>query len=105
MGKPEAIVEGYLAKQAAAYEILCRKVVWQGRLGAPDRFLARNGRMCFVECKALGEELRETQVQEILRLRLQGVVVFTVDNRVGVDKVIAWLRGGEIPRVVESIVV
>ena len=106
MGKKEAIIEGYLVKRAAAQSILCRKVEWINRRDAPDRFLAKNGRLCLIECKAEGEEPTERQHDELVALRSEGVIAMCVNSRRGADLVIDWLLGfGPLPRIMEDIVV
>jgi len=106
MGKAEAFVEGYLVKRAHENSIVCRKLAWVNRRNGPDRYLAKNGRQCFVECKS--ELLSPTtgQSQELVALRSEGVVALCVNSRAGVDKVIEWLAGtGPMPRIMKDIVV
>ncbi|QCW21957.1 hypothetical protein JessAGP_027 [Caulobacter phage Jess A] len=96
MGKPEAAVEAYLITRVKALGGEIRKAMWIGRRGAPDRFVmllptycARQywwqGRNPWVECKALGEDLKDHQLREIERMRRFGETVLVLDSREAVD--------------------
>lgn len=105
MGKPEAQVEGYLVKRAHDNGILCRKLAWVNRRNGPDRYLAKNGKQCFIECKAEMLVPSAMQSQELIALRSEGVVAMCVNSRQGVDLIIDWLLGyGPLPRVIKDVV-
>jgi hypothetical protein len=59
---------------------LVRKLQRIGRLGAPDRFFARGGRIVLVEFKQLGLKPEPHQEREIARLMDAGVEVYVVDS-------------------------
>ena len=59
---------------------LVRKLKWIGRHGAPDRFVAKRGRVALVELKKRGGDLQPSQVREFPRLRNAGVDVFVVST-------------------------
>lgn len=58
-----------------------RKVVYQGRRGAPDDwYFGHNGRLIIVEHKRPGKKPDEKQQREIRRLRERGFDVRVVDS-------------------------
>jgi hypothetical protein len=90
----EGKIEAYLVEQVERHGGLIRKVVWAGRRGCPDRFVAfPGGKHGFVEVKAPGEKLAAHQAREVERLRSAGVTVGVTDNYDGVDLLIEnWRR-------------
>jgi hypothetical protein len=76
----ENVIELSVVKQAENDGWYVRKVKWIGRVGAPDRFFAKDGRMLFIEFKDTGEKPRLTQQKEHKRLREAGVVFYVCDS-------------------------
>ena len=86
MGAPEAGIEKYLARRAARMGVMCVKLVFDGRRGAPDRMLVHRGQVWFVECKRdRGGVLSAVQQRRQWELAHAGAQVCTVDTRDGVD--------------------
>lgn len=73
-------MEDLFVERAEQRGWLVRKVQWLGRRRAPDRFLARGGRVMLVELKQPGEPARVDQAREIAALRAAGVEVHLIDN-------------------------
>lgn len=93
MGRPEAIVENYLIKKVESLGGVARKVVYQGRKGAPDRWcLLPGGRLLIVECKASDGRLRQAQAKEISLLEQLGFDVHLVSNVTQVDELLDEVR-------------
>lgn len=76
-----------------------RKVVWQGRRGAPDRLVMlpvhalRGGpwsscRTIWVELKAPGVKPESHQLREHARMRAMGQVVAVIDSIAGVEELL-----------------
>lgn len=106
MGKREAYVEKYLVAGAQNMGAIQRKVQWIGRRKAADQILAKNGRICFIECKAEGEKPDQGQRRELCRWREQGFLACAINTRAAADIVLAWLAGvGPHPRVVDDLVI
>lgn len=83
----ERDIEKYLVGQVKAHKGLCRKVVWVGQRGAPDRLVLLPGRpLVFVELKAPGKPLQPHQEREHKRLIDAGANVTTIDSFEGVDE-------------------
>ena len=76
----ESAIEKKGCFDAEADGWLTRKLTWVGRVGAPDRFMVKNGRVVLIEFKAPGKEARPEQVREHERLREAGVEVYVIDN-------------------------
>lgn len=74
-----------LAENAGWY---VRKLKWIGRVGAPDRFFAKDGRVVLIEFKDTGETPRLTQKREHDRLRAAGVEVHSCDSIAKAKKVL-----------------
>ena len=68
---------------------LQRKLAWIGRVGAPDRFFAKDGRIVLVEFKAPGNVARPEQEREHRRLRDAGIEVYVIDNRDEFERVMS----------------
>lgn len=89
MGKKEAIVEDYLRKRVKELGGFSRKVVYQGRKGAPDDWnFFPNGKLLIVECKAKGEVPEPLQEVELAALRKFGFWATWTDSREGVDRIL-----------------
>ena len=65
------------ARTAGLYIRKCR---WEGRVGAPDYIILRDGRAYFVETKAPGEKPRPSQLAEFSAIRSAGAPVWIVDS-------------------------
>jgi hypothetical protein len=90
---PEGQVRKDMLRYFGDFGAEVRKIVWQGRRGAPDNLLMLDGRHCFVETKAPGKALEPHQERELERLRrFGGFKVFTVDNPSQFLEVLTWLR-------------
>ena len=85
----ESTVETHLVKRVQWRGGEVRKVVWQGRRGAPDRLVMLPVQTGFtptyVELKAPGKEPRISQVREHIRMRAMGCRVVVIDSVEGVD--------------------
>lgn len=73
-----------------------RKVVWQGRRGAPDRLVmlpgcreSRGGNTIWVELKAPGVDPEPHQLREHERMRKMGQHVVIIDSIEGVERLLA----------------
>ena len=88
----ESTVEQYLKTQTEARKGEVRKVVWQGRRGAPDRLVmlpvTTGFPPTFVELKAPGKSPRIAQEREFLKMRSLGCRVVVIDSFEGVDKLL-----------------
>ena len=84
----ESTIEKHMFKQAKNYGLLCRKVKWIGRRGAPDRLL--HG--VFVELKRPGAKPEPHQLREHDLMRKAGMRVEVVDSIEGVDELINEIR-------------
>tara|TARA_R110000787_G_scaffold268328_2_gene374803 strand:- start:149 stop:433 length:285 start_codon:yes stop_codon:yes gene_type:complete len=86
----EKALQNYLFARAEDHGIYCRKMVAVGHTGFPDAFLVFAGRAALVELKSpTGKgRLSKKQEREIARLREQGMNVYIVDSKDGVDDVI-----------------
>jgi hypothetical protein len=84
MGRKENKVEAYLQKRVAEMGGFTRKVVYQGRAGAPDQWcFFPGGRLLIVECKAEDGEVSAIQVQEIrqlLRYQFIACIAYTKED-------------------------
>ena len=82
----EKKIEQNLALMVKRRGGICPKFVSPGYDGMPDRIvLMQNGRMAFVEVKALGKSPRPLQVQRHKLLRALGFKVYVLDdeNQIG----------------------
>jgi hypothetical protein len=93
MGRKENKVEAYLQKRVAEMGGFTRKVVYQGRAGAPDQWcFFPGGRMLIVECKAEDGTVSAVQVQEIRQLIRYGFEARIAYTKEDVDE---YLKGYE----------
>ncbi|MCM1516203.1 MAG: VRR-NUC domain-containing protein [Paraprevotella sp.] len=88
----ESSVERYLDVQVRKRGGITRKLVYQGRRGAPDRMVLLEGRLFFVELKRPGEKPRPDQIAEMKVLEKFGQDTRVIDSREQVD---AFLNGIE----------
>lgn len=80
MSSDEAAIEKPVVTWAARHGWLVRKLQWAGRVGAPDRFFAKDGRIVLIEFKRPGGKPRPTQDRELARLIAAGVECHVVDS-------------------------
>ena len=77
---PEGRVAAALRKAAIEKGFEIRKLRWEGRNGAPDYFLAKDGKIALVECKQPGSRPRRSQMTEFDRLSRAGVCILVLDR-------------------------
>lgn len=94
----ERDIEKYLVKRVKELGGECRKVVWQGRRGAPDRlvmlpwvkFAEPTGDCAvWVELKSPGIKPEAHQLREHERMRRMGQRVVVIDSIEGVNELLA----------------
>lgn len=85
---PEGKLAAYLVRLCKDYGIQQRKLSWEGRVGAPDRFLFMPGAHCFIELKSPNGKLSAVQKREISRMRENGLVVHVARSEDDVDEII-----------------
>lgn len=76
----EAAVENPVVVRAEEAGWFVRKMRWIGRVGAPDRFFAKDGRIVLIEFKAKDKAARRSQELEHGRLRAAGVETHVCDT-------------------------
>ena len=80
---PEGRVSAALRQAVINYGGEIRKVLWQGRVGAPDWLVMLCGSALFVETKAAGERPRKSQLVEFGRIeRASGIPVLVIDRAI-----------------------
>ncbi len=90
----ERDIEAYLVKRVKAMGGECRKVIWQGRRGAPDRLVMlplagyEHPPIIFVELKASGIKPESHQLREHARMRKMGQRVVVIDSIEAVDELL-----------------
>lgn len=85
----ESAIETYLINRVAALGGFTRKVTYQGRTGAPDRWcFFPNGLLLIIELKRLQEYPSPLQNQEITDLRSMGQFVYWTNSKLGVDDIL-----------------
>ena len=78
---PEGRVSAALRQAVINYGGEIRKVLWQGRVGAPDWLVMIWGGAVFVETKAPGGVPRRSQMVEFSRIsRASGIPVLVIDR-------------------------
>lgn len=86
----ESAIEKYLVAQAKARGAFVRKVAYQGRKGAPDRWLFYpHGFLLIVELKRPGKKPEPLQLDEMQKLRNAGFYVAWADSKEQVDDILA----------------
>jgi len=89
----ESDIESYLRREAIKLNAMPMKFVSPGLRGVPDRCLAfPGGLMVFVELKAPGEKPRKQQEYRMQQLRDRGFIVKVIDDRSGVDRLMAEVK-------------
>lgn len=91
MGRRERDIERYFLQQCRTYRLLCLKFVSPARNGVPDRIVVTPAKTVFVELKKPGGSLRKIQRVTHSKLRRYGAVVYVVDDRQSVDRLITKL--------------
>ena len=76
----ESPIEIFVVDRAESDGWFCRKVKWVGRVSAPDRLFAKDGRLVWMEFKRPGADPRASQAAEIKRMRDAGMEVHVVDS-------------------------
>ncbi len=96
----ERDIERHLVRRVKELGGEVRKVVWQGRRGAPDRLVmlpvhaVRSGRWSscrgiWVELKAPGVKAESHQIREHIRMRAMGQVVVVIDSIESVEELLS----------------
>ena len=89
MGESEKATENYLRVKVQRASGMCFKFVSPGMRGVPDRIcLFPGGILIFVEVKSEGEPLEPHQTRMHLYMKRRGALVYTVDTKAGVDKLV-----------------
>lgn len=87
----ESKIEDHLKTVARDHGFKVRKLVWVGRVGAPDRVLMKApGVIIFVELKAPLGKLESHQEREHKRLRDDGFRVAVLWNKQMVEDYFKW---------------
>lgn len=76
----EANIEDPVCDAAEKAGWLVRKLQWIGRVGAPDRLMARDGRILLVEFKRPKGGPRPSQAREHRRFASVGVEIHVIDS-------------------------
>ena len=95
----ERNVERHLVKRVKELGGECRKVIWQGRRGAPDRLVMlppmwreskdwQSPTTIWVELKAPGVKPESHQLREHERMRAMGQRVVVIDSIEGVEELL-----------------
>ena len=91
----ESAIEKYLVAQAKARGAFVRKVTYQGRKGAPDRWLFYpHGFLLIVELKRPGEKPEPLQLVEMQKLRDLGIAILWNSE--------SALPSGLLPTIIDS---
>lgn len=85
----EIDIEKYACQQAEDHGAVVRKVLYSGRVGAPDRwFFFPGGRLLIVEFKKARQRPSVAQRREMKTLQELGFEVHWTDSREGFDKLL-----------------
>ncbi len=76
----ESLLESKIIAHCKQRGILCYKFSSPARRGVPDRQMIHNGKVLFLELKALGKEPDTLQRRELKRLQDQGMTATWCDN-------------------------
>lgn len=96
----ESDIEKYLCRRVKSLGGECRKVIWQGRRGAPDRLVMlppmwreskdwQSPTTIWVELKAPGVKPESHQLREHERMRAMGQRVVVIDSIEGVEELLS----------------
>lgn len=92
---PEGRVVKTLRDEVAKHNGIARKVVWSGRVGAPDWLVMIDGKHCFAEAKAPKGKCTTIQLIEHQRLRrIGGFKVYVVRCKEDIERMIEELKNG-----------
>lgn len=84
----EKDLEKKIVRHCQTQGIWCRKFSSPNARGVPDRILAKNGKVMFLELKRLGNTPTKLQLREIDTLNAHGVHASWVDNyQVAVERI------------------
>lgn len=84
---PEGKNKAYLLKTVKALGGICRKVRWEGRIGAPDWLVMLDGRSIWIELKAPHCQPRASQCLEFALMQQHGgITVHVCDCPRAIDK-------------------
>jgi hypothetical protein len=78
--RSESVVEGQVVKWCVEQGIICFKFTPQGRRGWPDRQFICEGRVAFIEFKAVGDKPRPLQAHCLRLLNDAGIPAIWSDN-------------------------
>lgn len=93
--KNEKELEELLVKKVKDAGGICPKFMSPGTNGMPDRIvLMPEGRMCFVEVKAKGQQPRRIQLRRHARLRALGFKVYVLDDPEQIPVIINSMKEG-----------
>lgn len=83
---------------------LAMKFVSPGLVGVPDRIvILPQGRLGFVELKALGERPKKIQVRRMKQLRKLGFLVYVLDDKGKIGEILDDIQGTSLSRGGDSI--
>ena len=91
----EKVIERKLVRAVRRKGGLALKFVSPGFDGMPDRILLPEGKMAFVEVKAIGKKPRNLQVSRHRILRKRGFQVFILDDENQIEKIIDEIERGD----------
>lgn len=87
---PERKLEAYLVDQCKKLNLMCRKVQWIGRNGAPDRIVfLPYGMVLWIELKSPNGKISEIQKLEFRRMGELGHTVWIAYTREQIDNLLA----------------
>lgn len=87
--KDEKAIESYLKEEVEKRGALCLKFASPSMVGYPDRICTlRDGRVVWVECKAVGQKPRKLQIFRHRQLMRKGQLVEVVASYKDVDELI-----------------
>tara|TARA_R110002096_G_scaffold371042_1_gene564528 strand:- start:1363 stop:1647 length:285 start_codon:yes stop_codon:yes gene_type:complete len=86
----EGALQSYFKNQTKKYNVLWRKIKFEGRRGCPDVLIAFDGRAIFVELKNPNKKgrLSQLQVRQIQHMKDAGLSVEIITDKEQVDDVI-----------------
>ena len=92
----ERDIEQHLVKQAKLAGGRAYKWTSPGNSGVPDRIvMLPGGRISFAELKVPGKKPTPLQLNQQQFIRNQGLPVFVIDSKEGVDELIAGMQSRE----------
>ena len=94
----ESDIEKYLIEKCKKEDIFCTKFISYGLNGVPDRLLIQNGYTYFIELKKPKSKTRALQNAVIKKMRSHGALIYCLDNKEGIDKILASFAKNIIPK-------